>query len=192
MKPLLTFLIILCSFLAGAQTEQTIRALYQNVNNKISESLEHGFEGSLYQNQLVVNKNGKSWPAVGYYADTLNFWYEDDPGHLSAADRDPKTVLLKVVKSSRIGADVRVIEEYLYNKGTLLFYYSYWGEEANLWETRVYYSGKGIAFKTSVKLNSKELTPKELATPEYRDQQADTKKILANGTNYQQLFLKSM
>lgn len=192
MKPIIIIALLYIPFSVSAQTETSIRNHYTEVNKKIAESIEQGYEGSIYQNQLVINKNGRSWPAVGYYADTLNFWYDDDPGHLPPSERNPKTVLQKVVKSSRHGADVRVIEEYLYKNGKLLFYYSWWGEEANLWETRVYYSEKGIAFKSSVRLNEKELSAKELATAAYKDQKPDVARILARGKSYQLLFLNSM
>jgi hypothetical protein len=192
MKNLLLFFLLQATLTATAQTETIIRNHYTEVNKKIAESIEQGYEGPLYQNQLVINKNGKSYPAVGYYADTLNFWYDDSPDHLSPADRDPKKVLLKVTKSSRIGADVRAIEEYLYLDGKLIFYYSWWAEESNLWETRVYYNSKGIAFKIRVKENEKELTAKELATADHKDQQPNTARIMTTGKSYQTLFLNSM
>lgn len=189
MKNFILLLLLLASASAHAQTEASIRSHYTDVNKRIAESLENGYEGALYQDQLVRNKNGKSWPAVGYFTDTLNFWYDDDPDHLPASERNPKNVLLKVTKSARYGADVHAIEEYLYKDGKLLFYYSWWAEEGNLWETRVYYSSKGIAFKKSVKLNGKELTPAELAG-EYKDQRPDVAKILAEGKSYQVFYLR--
>lgn len=52
---------------AADQTETEIRTHYTAVNKQITESIELGFEGPLYQNQWVANKNGRSWPAVGLY-----------------------------------------------------------------------------------------------------------------------------
>ena len=79
-----------------AQTESDIRKHYTETNQRITESIEHGFEGPLYNNHWVTNKNGRSWPAVGIYTETTDFWYDDPPDHLPASERNPKNVLLKV------------------------------------------------------------------------------------------------
>ena len=81
--PFLLFFPVIIS----AQTEADIRSHYTEVNKKIAESIEHGFEGSLYNNHWETNKNGKSWPAVGLYSETTDFWYDDDPNHLPATER---------------------------------------------------------------------------------------------------------
>lgn len=185
-------LIVVAIFLSPtitAQTETDIRKHYTEVNKQIEESLQQGYEGSLYQNQLTINKNGKSWPAVGRYNETVDFWYDDDPGHLSAADRNPKNVLLKV-NVTRHSLHLRTSEEYLYKNGRLIFYYSNMEEEGNKWEVRVYYNSKGVAFKTSVKENEKELTAKELATEALKDFKPNPVKIMSEGKGYQHLFLQ--
>jgi hypothetical protein len=174
-----------------AQTEASIRTHYTDVNKQITESIEHGFEGPLYNNQWVNNKNGRSWPAVGLYTETTDFWYDDPPDHISAAERNPKTVLLKV-SISRKSSHLMTNEEYLYKDGRLLFYYSHDGEEGNEWETRVYFNTKGIAFKTSVKENGKELTAKDFLTEDHKDLKPNTVSIMATGKKYQDLFVKSM
>lgn len=191
MRKILLILLSCPTIFATAQTETTIRSHYTAVNIKIKESLEQGFEGPLYQNQVVINKNGKSWPAVGIYADTVNFWYDDDPDHLPAAERPLKNVLLKV-NTSRHASALFSQSEFLYKDGRLLFYYLHEGEEGNEWETRVYFNNKGIAFKTSVKANGKELTAKELSTNEYKDFKPNPVTIFVEGKKYQELFLRSM
>lgn len=178
--------LLLSSSLCLAQTEASIRTHYTEVNKQIAESIEQGYEGPLYQNQWIINKNGKSWPAVGLYADTVNCWYDDDPNHLPAAERPLKNVLLKVNTSRRSSA-LFSQSEFLYKDGRLLFYYLHEGEEGNEWETRVYFNNKGIAFKTSVKANDK-----ELATSEYKDFKPNPAIILAEAKKYQELFLKTM
>ena len=92
--------ILLCFFtsftlLLQAQTETAIRNHYTDINKKITESIEQGFEGPLYNNQWVTNKNGKSWPAVGIYTEITDFWYNDDPNHLPAVERNPKKRIIK-------------------------------------------------------------------------------------------------
>ena len=191
MKKLLILLLCCNALIAGAQTEATIRTHYTEVNKQIAESIEQGFEGPLYQNQWIINKNGKSWPAVGNYADTINFWYDDDPSHLPPAERPLKNVLLKI-NTSRHASALFSQSEFLFKDGRLLFYYLHEGEEGNEWETRVYYNNKGVAFKTSVKANGKELTAKELATEEYKDFKPNPVTIMALAKKYQDLFLKTM
>jgi hypothetical protein len=191
MKKIFLFSLLHISFGVAAQTETTIRNHYTEVNTKIKESLEQGFEGSLYQNQIVINKNGKSWPAVGTYEEKIDFWYDDVPDHISPQERNPKNVLLKV-HVSRHNVHQRNNEEYLYKDGRLLFYYSSMEEEGNQWEVRVYYTTKGVAIKTSVKENGKELTAKELSADALKDYRPNPVKILSEGKKYQEVFLKTM
>ncbi|MBK6827150.1 MAG: hypothetical protein IPG86_09835 [Chitinophagaceae bacterium] len=177
--------------MAIAQTETDIRNHYTAVNKQIKESIELGFEGPLYQNQWIANKNGRSWPAVGLYNETTDFWYDDPPDHLPAEERNPKNVLLKI-NISRKSSHLQANEEYLFKDGKLLFYYSHEGEEGNEWETRVYFNNKGVAFKSSVKANGKELTAKDFLTEEYRDFKPNPVRILNEAKKKQELFVKSM
>ncbi len=191
MRKLLVFLFFCPAYFAAAQTEISIRNHYTEINKKITESIEQGFEGPLYNNQWVTNKNGKSWPAVGIYTETTDFWYNDPPDHLPASERNPKNVLLKV-NISRKASHLMTNEEYLYKDGKLLFYYSHEGEEGNEWETRMYFNSKGIMFKSSVKANGKELTAKDFLTEEYKDFKPNAVATMADGKKYQELFVKSM
>ncbi len=191
MKKNIVFILLCFSRVASAQTEADIRKHYTGVNKQITESIEQGFEGSLYNNQWVANKNGRSWPAVGIYTETTDFWYDDDPNHLPATERNPKNVLLKV-NIIRKASHLMTNEEYLFKDGKLLFFYSHEGEEGNEWETRVYFNSKGIMFKSSVKANGKELTAKDFTTEEYRDLKPNSISVMTNGKRCQDLFIKSM
>lgn len=191
MKRIFLFPLLWLASTAIAQTETEIRNHYTEVNKQIKESLENGFEGTLYNNQWVNNKNGKSWPAVGNYSETTDFWYNDSPDHLSAAERNPKNVLVKV-GIARKASHLMSNEEYLFKNGKLLFYYNHEGEEGQKWETRMYYNAKGILFKSSVKANGKELTAKDFLTEDYKDLKPNALKIMSNGKKYQDLFVKSM
>ncbi len=185
---------ILLSFLsltALAQTESEIRAHYTDVNQQISQAAEQGYEGSLYQNQWVSNKNGKSWPAVGNYSEVVDYWYNDPPGHLPAEERNPRSVLLKI-NLRRQASHYKLSEEYLFRNGKLLFYYAHEAEEGNVWETRVYFNDKGVMFKSSVKANDKELTAKEFLTDEFIDLKPKSSRILSAARKFQELFEKSM
>ena len=145
----------------------------------------------MYNNQWVNNKNGKSWPAVGLYTDTTDFWYDDDPNHLPATERNPKNVLQKV-NITRKASHLITRQEYLYKGGKLLFYYCHEREEGNEWETRAYFNIKGAIFKGSVKANGKELSAKELASEEFKDFKPNNITILREGKQFQDLFIKSM
>lgn len=174
-----------------AQSEATIRSHYTEINKQIAESIKHGFEGPLYNNHWETNKNGRSWPAVGIYTETTDFWYDDDPNHLPASERNPKNVLLKV-NVTRHSSHLYTSEEYLYKDGKLLFYFSSEGEEGNAWETRIYFNSKGIMFKSSVKADGKELAVKDFLKEEYKDLKPNATTIMMNGKKYQDLFVKSM
>jgi hypothetical protein len=191
MKKILSALLTVFTISVSAQTETSIRKHYNEVNEQIKQSIEQGFEGPLYQNQLVINKNGRSWPAVGNYSDTVNFWYDDPPDHLPAAERNPKNVLLKVT-TSRIASGYRVTEEFLFKDSKLVFYFTFEAEEGKQWETRAWFNNKGMLIKSSVKADDKELTVKQLSDAEYKDFKPAPLKILAEAKKYQDLFLKSM
>ncbi len=190
MRKILFSLMLSTSLSAVAQTETEIRNHYQDVNQKIQASKEHGMEGELYCNEWVSNKYSKSWPAVGNYNETTDFWYDDDPNHLAPSDRDPKLTLLKVV-ISRKASRLTTNEEYLYKNGHLVFYYTKEDEEGREWETRIWFNAKGM-FKSSVKADGKELSAKELAIAEYSDFKPRTAVVLKDGKRYQDLFLKHM
>jgi len=181
---------ILIPFFSNAQTESSIRDHYQDVNKRIAESKTEGMEGPLYCNEWISNKNSRSWPAVGIFQETTDFWYDDDPNHLPASERDPKTVPPKVMVSRR-SASLQTNEEYLYKDGKLVFYYSNETEEGKQWETRIWFNAKGM-FKSSVKVNGNELKAEDLSSAEYKDLKPNSANTLKAGKKYQDLFLKDM
>lgn len=191
MRNPILYLLLIIPFISLAQTESEIRKHYTDVNKKITESLEHGSEGPLYNNQWVANKNGRSWPAVGIYNEITDFWYDDPPDHLPVAERNPKNVLLKI-NVSRKSSHLMASEEYLFKDGKLLFFFLHEGEDGNEWETRVYFNNKGVAFKSNVKANGKELTAKDFLTEEYKDFKPNPANIMAQAKKLQDLFVKSM
>lgn len=191
MKPSLLLPVLCFSILTNAQTETSIVKHYQDINKQVQESKQHGMEGTLYCNEWVTNKNSMSWPAVGIYNETIQFWYNDDPNHISPLERDPKTVLEKVTLTRRAAADFISNEEYLYMSGKPVFFYSNVTEEGKQWETRMYFNTKGM-FKSSVKIDGKELTAKELVAPEYSDSRPQPLVVLKHGRKYQDLFVKQM
>ncbi len=190
MKFILVFILVFGTVFANAQSESDIRKHYTEINKQIQQSIDAGYEGPLYNNQWTANKYGRSWPAVGLYSETTDFWYDDPPGHLSPSDRNPKIVLVKINvtrKSSHLTAN----EEWLFKDGKLLFYFNNEGEEGNKWETRVYFNSKGVMFKSSVKANGKELTAKDFLSEDYKDFKPNAIRIMNQAKLYQDLFVKS-
>lgn len=191
MKKEIIFFLLLSPFFISAQSEIDIRKHYSEVNKQIAESIERGFEGLLYNNHWMTNKNGKSWPAVGLYTETTDFWYDDDPNHLPASERTPKNVLLKVTVS-RKAAGFSSNEEYLYKNGKFLFYYSSQVEEGSMVETRLYFNNKEVMFKSIVKANELELTSKDFFDADYKEFKPNPAAVKAEAVKYQGLFIKSM
>ncbi|HMT74314.1 MAG TPA: hypothetical protein PKA77_09610 [Chitinophagaceae bacterium] len=189
MKPLLFLILFLPALATNAQTETQIRAHYQDINKKITESKEQGYEGSLYCNELVVNKNGKSWPATGTYSETTDFWYSEDPNH--PENVKSKLLVLQKIDVVRKAAALTTSEEYLYLNGKLVFYFIQEVKGGVTMESRLYYNTKGL-FKSSVKANSKELTAKELRSDEYAYFNPNPVGVLSSSKKYQELFVKSM
>lgn len=191
MRKYLPVLLSLIPILSLAQTETAIRDHYTDVNNRIAQSLKLGYEGPLYNNHWVTNKHERSWPAVGHFTETTDFWYDDPPDHLSAADRNPRNVLLKVTVA-RQTVDYSADEEYLFKNGKLIFYFSHVSEEGKYVDTRVYFDFKGVMFKSKVIANDKELTEADFKTDDHSDDKPHPAAILAEAKKYQELFLKSM
>ncbi len=191
MKKIFFFSLMTIAFSCVAQTETDIRNHYNTINRQIIESIEHGYEGPLYQNQWVTNKNSRSWPAVGIYQDTTNFWYDDPPDHLDASERDPKNVLLKIT-TVRHASHLHSNEEYLFKDSRLLFYYLHDAEEGNEWETRVWFNNKGVMIKSSVKVNGVELKNADFLKEDHKDLKPNPLNIQKEAKKYQDLFVKSM
>lgn len=177
-------------FSLRAQTESDIRNHYEQINQQIAASQQQGYEGPLYCDETVVNRHGRSWPAVGIYQETVRYWYDDDPNHVPAAERNPLTVLQKVEVSRRSSA-LSTSGEYLFRNGRLVFYYGHEGVEGARRETRMYFRGKGV-FKSSVSVNGKELSAEDLKKKEYADLKPKPLKVQQEARLYQDLFLHSL
>lgn len=190
MKLIIVPFIVSLSLQATAQTEAEIRQHYQSVNEQIAAAREQGYEGPLYCNETIVNRHGRSWPAVGIFQKTVHYWYDDDPNHIPAAERDPRKVLQKVEIRLKASAYTSS-EEYLFMNGRLVFFYRHEGEEGQEWETRLYFNTKGV-FKSLVTQNGKEMSLKELNTAEFTGEKPTITRIQKEARQYQDLFLKSM
>ncbi|HMU44863.1 MAG TPA: hypothetical protein PKC72_00785 [Chitinophagaceae bacterium] len=174
----------------SAQSENDIRNYYNEVNNQIKESIENGYEGPLFNNHWIVNKNGRSWPAVGIYEGITDFWYNDTPDHIDEGQK-LETVLLKVITKQRSTSYV-INEEYLFQNGKLVFFYSRLDEGGDIWETRYFFNFSGKEIKEKIRFNEKDLSKKEATSDQYKDIITTPEKAINNGRKFQELFIKSM
>jgi hypothetical protein len=121
---------------------ELIRMIYSTTNAKI-EKVEKGGEedrlAGIAVNELVVNKTGKSWPAVGNFKEVYRFYYDND------GENPYPSRLLKITKSTESAAR-RYFEEYVYDlKGNLVFYFERSEEGEKPLERRIYFdSGKAF------------------------------------------------
>ncbi len=191
MHKVLLLVFISLPFSATAQTEAEISKHRLEIIKNIEASIEQGFEGSLYNNRLIINKTGKSWPAVGVYSDSIDFWYNDPPDHLSAEERDPVSVLVRV-ETCRQSSTLHTDEDYFYKEGNLFFYYEYKSQDNKEWETFIYFDKNKMAISSVVKTDGKNLTGKDFTIyPEYAKLEPDIASIFAEAKRYQDLFFKT-
>ncbi|MCJ7587301.1 MAG: hypothetical protein MUQ00_05280 [Candidatus Aminicenantes bacterium] len=119
-----------------------IRALYTRTNESVRIAREkRGEGGGLYATEVSVNSLDGPWRAVGNYARKATFWFSDQPEFARMENREELSVLVKVEVQTT--AAVRTTqEEFLFDGGTLVFYYrrAKAGQEAAE-EDRLYFQG---------------------------------------------------
>lgn len=147
-----SFIVIL--FLAGAtvsvraqQVDQrltAIRAQVAEVDRTIAESEGHGEYSSIFRNELVLNRFGNPWPAVGIYQKTVRFYYTYGDREV---DPYPSRLLRITVTTKR--SDRREYSEYVFDPaGALVFALESEGENAAD-ARRFYFAGGRLVAATS-------------------------------------------
>ncbi|MBS1792927.1 MAG: hypothetical protein JSS81_03690 [Acidobacteria bacterium] len=124
-------------FAAAGQTDrriEEIRRISREVSAQIAECETAGATSTTFLTELVVNRNGGPYPAVGIYRAVVKFFY-------TFGDREknpyPDRLLKIVVSVDRAAAGER--SEYLLNeRGELIFYY----EKKEETETRLYFASE--------------------------------------------------
>jgi hypothetical protein len=103
---------------------RSIRELYTRTNESIrlAQAKKTGEGGPLYCNEVVTNRYDASWRAVGNYSRKAAFWYSDQPDFARYENLQEEAVLVKV-EIEEVAAVRSVAEEYLFDKGELVFYY---------------------------------------------------------------------
>lgn len=113
-----------------------IKKIYKQVNEQIAEAEKHFAESDIYFTELVVNKGGTMYPAVGNFKQVIKFYY-------TFGDREQNPYpnrLLKIVVSTERAAR-KEYAEYLFNtSGQLVFYF----EKDDETESRFYFSMEKI------------------------------------------------
>lgn len=109
---------------------EEIRQIYRETNEKIADSEN----SDIFLNELVVNKNNASYPAVGIYNSTVKFFY-------TYGDREKNPYphrLMKIAVTTNRSA-MTENSEFLFNSaGQLIFYF----EKKDNEELRVYFSAE--------------------------------------------------
>jgi hypothetical protein len=151
-------LVFLAASAAAAQDDAVavIQKRYSEVRARIELALKAEKEGvgaGLYATELVTNSHNAPWRAVGNYRKVITFWYTDQPDFAVNDNLPPEGVLIKI--DVRIEASVRrENEEYLFDKGKVVFYFhrvQYGDEPAQ--ETRFYFrDGKVVRALSGTKI----------------------------------------
>jgi hypothetical protein len=178
------FLVLLTVFTASAQrTDKTvgkIRTYYNDVSEKARGAEtedDRGAFGELIMNELVINKRGHQWRAVGQFRETYKFFYKT-----WGETMYPETLVLVTVE--RKVSNRSYTEEYLYNeKGALLFYFQKAENDTGVpAERSVYFNlGKAIRIVEGEKKRDR-LRAADAAT---------VKEILAQSVKVKDLFMRS-
>ena len=121
------FFSILGTLAAGLQDNSVadIQAHYASVQAAIQRSVKGRGEGDpgLYSNEVVVNSHKGPWRAVGNFLKKITFWYEDQPDFAVYENRTKESVLLKI-EVGRTSAIFTDYEEFLFDRGALVFHFS--------------------------------------------------------------------
>ena len=109
-----------------------IRRLYDDTNRQIEQAQEDYGASDIYLNEIVVNKGGTSYPAVGIYRKTIRFFYTfGDREYNPYPDR-----LIKITVTTERSARHEYAEFVFDANGLLAFAF----EKDDESETRYYFS----------------------------------------------------
>ena len=180
--PILLLLVFFYSAIAYGQEDKLkkIKTLYADTNYKIAKSKLPGEEGwgNLYSTEINVNSNNGSWRAVGTYSNKIVFWYNDQPGFQQEENQLDWIVLEKIEINSLIAIGT-MHEEYLYDKGQLVFCYktTQYGDVPKQEYRYYYWNGKLFRYQEDQVLKDLNF--------------AKDKEVIDKSIELQKLFLKT-
>ena len=185
MRKLVLILLLLCSspaFHIFAQSIdekiEEIRRIYKQTNEQIAAAERNFAESNIYLSELIVNKGGTMYPAVGNFKSTIRFYYafgnrEENPY--------PNRLLKITVLTDRAAHNESY--EYLFDReGNLLFYLEKTGEEARP-ESRFYFS-----YNKAIRI----LRGQKIADPNSPQERAAVKAVLAQAGKLTGIFRNSL
>ena len=184
---LLVVLILFFGLSAAGQsidgTLGNIRRYYNDISEKarLAETDDdQGQFGDLVMNELVINKRGHQWRAVGIFKEIYKFFYRggDSEEHMYPDQ-------LAMVKVERHSSNRRYVEEFVYDHAGRLIFYFQKAENDELVpsERRIYFSTtRPIRINEDMKVRDR-LTAKDLRTA------AD---VVAEAAKIKDLFLRSI
>lgn len=179
----LIVLLLTVPVISAQATDKTvgkIRTYYNEVSEKARAAEtedDQGEFGDLIVNELVINKRGHQWRAVGQFRETYKFFYKT-----WGESMYPETLVLVTVE--RKVSDRSYSEEYLYNeKGALLFYFQKAENDTEVPAERTVYFNLGKAIR---------LVEGEKKRDRLKAADAGTvKDILAQSVKVKDLFMRS-
>jgi hypothetical protein len=166
---------------ATDKTVEKIRTYYNEVSEKARAAEtedDQGEFGDLIMNELVINKRGHQWRAVGQFRVTYKFFYKT-----WGETMYPETLVMVAVE--RKVSNRSYTEEYLYDeKGALLFYYQKAENDTEVpAERSVYFNlGKAIRIVEGEKKRDRLTAADAAAVKEIRAQTAKIKDLFVRST----------
>jgi hypothetical protein len=162
-------LLALCLIAAGPAIAQTksnddivreIRDDYAAIGAKI-ETVRKGGDAAkrarIVLSELVVNKGGHDWPAVGIHRVVYRFWYEWAPDQ-------PFPTRLRKVEVDTTSSARKFYQEYFYGEDGRLLFYLERADGAGAKGVRSYYSGEKLVRMVSGDTVNDTPTPGERTT----------------------------
>jgi len=162
------------------RTVAAIRAQYDEIGRRIRQSEarkpDEVYGVGIVRSELVINKDGEPWRAVGFYRIVYTFWFHE--GGEPAQGAFPKR-LRKATVASRISSR-KYYQEFFYDQaGALVFHFRRAEEDDKPVELRLYLD-KGRAIRVIV-----DRSPRDVLTPDDAQLARDA---TAKGNELRRLF----
>lgn len=180
---------LIVSIFSFAQSVNEIQQYNEAINQQVAQSLAEKYDGPLYHNQWVTNKDSASWPVVGMYSATTDFWYNYPPDILDENDnRD--SVLVKINATQR-SISYWQNETFLFQKGKLLLYTYRLDEGGDVLEQSIYFSLSGKLLQQVIFFNEKEIPLNDNSLEPYQNILMKPETAIATAKKLTGLFVHS-
>lgn len=137
-KVLFGILLLITSNSLAQDAITAIRSQYKLYSQQVLDCKNKNEACQLYNNTYILNAGNQPWRGVGDYKKEFTFWYDDSPQHCDECGENG-IESLKLVTSTTTSGLTDSYEEWVFKKGSLIFYYlKNTGEYPN--EIRYYYN----------------------------------------------------